>query len=279
MRFKQYILLRESSRILYHYTNNLNNILSSDSFYLTNALLSQAEASHLPKGNEYPFFLSLTRNPVSGSYRTRCRLTLDGDRLRHRYPIIPVDYWNARATGHSEQEDRLWSKDQIIKKATSYIKTIELYVPSDRLKDFRFPHIPSALSYISDRIPVYLYTDEKSFFSSKKENSISLKDKENEYAFQQRDYSNEQKDLELVEFLESGKGKNSSRFRSLQYYPHDFLNSLYADISNMRLHRSMFYNELNKRLVNLFRQRKSKDVLDFLRKSYNIIYNTDRFKE
>lgn len=274
MTFKEFFLIKESKSILYHYTNSLNDILTSNTFELSNALLSNSESRFLPEGNKKPYFMSFARNR-SGEYRGGELLVIDGDKLSHRYRLIPTNYYGSRMGFSNEMEERLWSSEPFIKNAISYIKEIHLYVPEESLKDDKNPLISSRIPYL--KIPVYIYTSRKDLFLMNKKKALEIKDW-SEYPTKFSYSGSQERDLELIEFLETGKPKGKRRFLDYQYYPRDFVDSIAANIHNMRSQRSIFYRELSRRLTNLFRKYNSTDINDFLKKAYNDIFKSDYFK-
>jgi hypothetical protein len=264
MNFKEYYLLREAQSIYYHYTYALDDILMSDSFELSNALLKPAESRLLPKGFKKTYYLSMSRNP-SGSYKGNQLLVLDGDRLSQKYQIIPTNYWGSRSGMGGEMEDRLWSKEPFIPKAKSYIKEIHLYIPEDKIRDKSDPYIPAILEYI--KIPFYIYTNRKDLFLMNKNKALDIENFD-ELSTKFKYRGKEEYYLNLIQFLESGKTSENIR----PFGKSDFIHGISADLHNMASEKGIIYRELNRRLVDLMKKSGETDVIEFLKKRYNEIY-------
>lgn len=265
MNFKEYYLLREAQSIYYHYTYALSDILSSNVFELSNALLKPAEARFLPKGFDKPYYLSMSRNP-SGSYKGNQLLVLDGDRLSQKYQIVPTNYWGTRVGPRSEMEDRLWSKEPIIPNAKSYIKEIHLHVPKEKLYDKINPEIPASLEYAG--IPFYIYIDRKDLFLMNKKKALQIEEFD-ELASKFKYRGREEIYLDLIKFLETGKASQNTR--GYLFSKGDFVFGIGSELQNMASERGVLFRELNRRLHQLMKNSGETDLEKFLRKRYEEI--------
>jgi hypothetical protein len=136
------MLSEGGSDILYHFTNtyNLINILNNNEFNLSIAI---GTPSDFNTNKKRFFFFSTTRSKNSGFVRGDVKIVLDSYKLKQRYKITPVDYWQystnpsdysnkddyINALKHSEQEDRIVSNKSTIPNAINYI--LELHILLD----------------------------------------------------------------------------------------------------------------------------------------------------
>ncbi len=86
------------------------------------------------------FYLSTTRSKSSGFRKGDSKIVLDGRKLKQRYKITPVDYWNwpkndkqdTSAYIYSmkslEQEDRIVTDKPSIPNAKDYLLGIHIYI-------------------------------------------------------------------------------------------------------------------------------------------------------
>lgn len=175
------------SPILYHYTNvhKLASILKENQFRLYTSLGTGAEEDQRKKQKFY--YLSTTRHKLGGYSldpgSPSAMLVLDGVKLGHKYSGDPVDYWGESFRKIDpkkfEAEDRLWSKEPIIKSATKYIKEIHLYVEEKYGK--RNDVDRKAIRHImieakKNNIPVFVYEDQKDFQTQNKKKTVDLGD-------------------------------------------------------------------------------------------------------
>lgn len=143
---KLYQLFEANNDVLYHLTNvnALSNIINTDKFQLA---LNATNDSELKMGNSKYFYMSLARNVSSGYISDKGQgnsigvgviLKINGRKLSQRYSLKPVEYWgleNGRQGGDiptsrgREQEERLFSNDQYIDNALSYIDEIRILIP------------------------------------------------------------------------------------------------------------------------------------------------------
>lgn len=139
-------ILRESGH-LYRAVGltELYKVLNANALFLKFAEGVEFETS----GKQGRFFLSLARvkygtfarggNPTSKWMGANIVLVLDGDLLRSKYRVRPVDFWSGSGDHHyshpptdKEQEERLISDKDRIPGANKYIMAIHIYVDSDQ---------------------------------------------------------------------------------------------------------------------------------------------------
>jgi len=183
------------SSIIYHGTSvyALNKILDTDTLHAVPDLGTHAE-KFLNKSKHKIYYISTTRTRT-GAYhrlddysREHALIVLDGRKLMaDGYTGNPVDYWGydfSKRLGKSESEDRIYLDKPEIPNIHKYIKEIHIFVKpldNDKLDDNREnKRIRIArLAYIKARkkgLPVFLYTDYKSFNILDKRNTVSIND-------------------------------------------------------------------------------------------------------
>jgi len=245
------IIFERLSAVLYHYTNisNVLEILNTDSFRLTPDIASKAETSF--RKTDKIYYMSFSRSktgqyhyPTVGS--TGVLLVVDGDKLNQRYSGTPVDYWEG--THKDEMEDRLYSSKPYIKNAHQYISEIHILIkPKDNpdwetsrfIRRARKIYIASA----KENIPVYFYTDNRSFNSLDKDKAVPISSIEltkfdptdRPYQSIGRNYFEPYMELLSVD----DASKLSKRAASILYnasgwYKQDAIRTLSADIHNSR---------------------------------------------
>lgn len=150
------------SSIVYHFTSiyALYKILLSQKFYLKTGVFRHSYEHTLSDGKRM-YYLSTTRNKnayegYSNGYKDEgaVRITLDGEKLSHKYKGSPTNYWgddsslgrikylNPNKVGqpmiwndevkqhrHDETEDRIWSFHPTIPNIMEYIKRIDIFIP------------------------------------------------------------------------------------------------------------------------------------------------------
>ena len=123
------------SSIVFHFTKLVNavSILEGNKFILSTLMVNDDEEKHKPgkkKDKDKYFYLSVARSKnskfISTNYRSGVVFTLDGTKLGNKYSAKPVYYYNHRESTQdwSEQEDRIFSKYNMIPNALSYVKEI-----------------------------------------------------------------------------------------------------------------------------------------------------------
>ena len=145
----QFLISERLTSVIYHFTglSALYNILQNDAIVLRSSYGRTSDDLHKRK----KFYLSCTRqrNGLMGySHKCSVRITLDGDMLNTRFEGGPVDYWGKtmgkqsyydkdmnsqipKIQSSTENEDRLYSNEPIIKNAKSYIRRVDVLVKSD----------------------------------------------------------------------------------------------------------------------------------------------------
>ena len=188
---KKLLQLKERiSSIVYHgtYIHRLYDILKTNEFHLTSNLGTSSDQI----GGDYFYYLSVARIKFGGYMRSfslanACILVLDGDKFNNRYKGGPVDYWGREFRSASdslegklrndENEERIFSDNDTIPKAMSYIKEIHISMSdfkADNEDDF-FEIVVEHDDYqtvkniarlaLSEGIPVYIYANPSAFQS------------------------------------------------------------------------------------------------------------------
>ena len=170
-----------ATSILFHATNlsKLNTILTDDKFELTTCV-------GIPAENEYAkeyYYLSMTRSRLGDYHLRNCNtgdvlITLDGNKLNQRYKTKPIDYWGEerrKYTGGSyEAEDRLFTNDPFIDKASQYIVEISIIVkPEDIAQRGKF--IRSVMLKAKYKhIPMYIFSNPKDWLTNNKAKAYKI---------------------------------------------------------------------------------------------------------
>lgn len=255
-----------ASDILYHFTSKINQILETNEFILR-PTFAYSRTVEYEKSNKKLFFMSTTRSKSSGYKSGNTKIVLDGRKLKQRYKIIPVDYWNWEkklksssisdlryyidAMKSLEQEDRIVSDKPIIPNASDYILSIHYLRYGDDDKYLK------RLSYYCEKhnIPLYAYATPNDFKShrnsielNKSDDLIDTKEKEYKLPYSFLDvaalvsYNNEEnrklihellKDSELIDEFETNMKKEITNH--LKY------NAIYDD-ETLRLYINSFKN-------------------------------------
>jgi len=193
-------LTETTSDIVYHLTNlgSLADIIDSNKFRLP---LSSSTSAEVAMGVHKLFYMSLARNPSSGYIsdkgegnvilKNQPLLVLDGAKLSQRYKIVPVEYWGVKngrqGSGPNsrgkEQEDRLFSDQQFIPDAISYIKEIRIILDPkiDERESSRLRKLYLALSKTNIAVKWYCNVDDYEYggiFSPDYEQTKAKKRKE-----------------------------------------------------------------------------------------------------
>jgi len=116
------MLLEGASDIMYHFTQAKHavSILTDNYFKLS---VGDKRDKELNQGKD--FYLSTTRTKILGFNSAPVKLVLDGRRLKMRYRIAPVKYFEGEKT---EQEDRIISDKQFIPNAKQYILSVHMVI-------------------------------------------------------------------------------------------------------------------------------------------------------
>lgn len=176
------------SKTIYHFTTlqNLLEIMNTDNMYLQSGLRSGGSDS---KSNSKLFYLCFTRvsDGRFGYSRNRnVRIEFDGDRLSYNYSGKPIDYWgetmgkqyyfkNAQEDNkiidytqpYTENEDRLFSKEPVIRDVSKYINRIDVLVNENNEQEM-------AIAYkLCHKDNIFIYNNQKDF-NAKNQNTINL---------------------------------------------------------------------------------------------------------
>jgi len=172
------LLTERATGVLYHYTGTAAamKILRTGQFELASVVGTKSESDYAPKG--HPYFLSLTRTTLGDYHRYvgtgGVLFKLNGDWFNSRYIVKPVDYWNGAwlhsdGTRTRESEDRVFSRESSIPIAA----ITEVHVLLKDQDEFRSPYTRQIMILAKQQgIPVYLYTDEKSWRITDKRNTL-----------------------------------------------------------------------------------------------------------
>ena len=267
-------ILCEEFGLLYHITgiNTLWSILRHDRFETTYALGTEAEASH-GKSHGKAFYMSTSHVPVNrySSHGGAVMLVLDGDKLRQRYRIKPVNYWGLMGQQDSESEERLFTDDSEIKNFKSYIKEVHVLWRKDVNQEWYH-----GLGAYNDKFPIYFYDDRKAFFLLDKRRAKPLEELvQDDPGYPDRnvgtrshwDVKEYHSMDEFVSFLEGGgKNRKSKWYQYLRYYHSDFLNQAAADVHNFRSKHGPETRIIWQRLEAVRRKYGATDLRDLIKK-------------
>ncbi len=185
IRFKAF-LGEGLSAIVYHSTNvyKVIQILKSDQFKLSTSVGTSADDDHNKKGKFY--YMSFTRSKLgyyTGSGEDSALLVLDGKGLNQRYSGNPVDYWGRSfrmiEPAKNEMEDRLFSNEPFIEKASKYIKEIHVRSSTtkwggdrDVLRKSKWTREVMKLAK-QKKISIFFYEDDQDFILQNKNKSVT----------------------------------------------------------------------------------------------------------
>jgi hypothetical protein len=177
------ILEEGLSDIVYHFTyiHSVVDILEENRFKLSTNLGSDADLT--TSKNKFYFF-STTRSKTKQYRNGNVKIKLDGKKLGYKYKGFPIDYWqyskNPKDWGDksgyrqtllsSEEEDRIISNKPYIDNSKSYILEIHIL-----LSKFEFENLKKLINF-SKEIPIFFYTDKKSFLIENKRNVVNIND-------------------------------------------------------------------------------------------------------
>ena len=173
------LITEMATSVLFHYTSTKAacEIVTNGVFSLSSTVGNKSEQDYAPPG--YPYFLSLTRTSL-GDYHNfvgsgGTLFKLNGGWFNSRYPVKPIDYWagawqHSNGTRTREAEDRVFSKTPTIP-ATAIA---EIYVLIKEQNEHRSPWTRKLMFVAKQRqLPVYLFTDEKSWKTLDKRKAVS----------------------------------------------------------------------------------------------------------
>lgn len=261
-------LLGEGLNDLYHATTlkALYRIVYDDLFELSYGR-GDAESEI---GNK-PFFASFSRIPANRyrSHGADVTIIVDGDKLRQRHKIVPVDYWRMGGAG-SESEERLWSSKPAISPFKQYLKAVHVYYDgnADRQKQYE------DLQYFS--VPVYVYRDRKAYFlldTRRAQTAKEFVDSLGDAPLVPQPYTSVMGDDRelmrmdaLLDFLESGGTLHTKPwYDRLRYYHTDFINQLACDVHNFRSKKGFAVRKIWQRFETLLAKYGAANIRGFAR--------------
>lgn len=166
------ILSEGASDVLYHYipTAYILDMLQRNKI---NTVASIGIDSDYVLNRKKFYYLSTTRSRSSGYKKSNAKIVLDGRKLKQKYKIIPVDYWNwpksdkgdisyyISAMKSLEQEDRIILDKPSIPNAKDYILGIHIYVED------KIHNISKQIIDICERenIPIFIYDNKQNFYN------------------------------------------------------------------------------------------------------------------
>jgi len=180
-------LVEGLSPVLFHYTSPeaLRSILRKNEFRLSPDIGSDDEISHRKGGKDDRsgryYYMSTARHKIGGFSKDRkagVMLVLDGVKLGYNYAGRPIDYvgqsigyessedkpFSAGSRERSEAEDRVYSRESTIPKASKYIREIHiLYGDTATNNDKRSIRVAYQMATKKYDIPVYFYKNVRDF--------------------------------------------------------------------------------------------------------------------
>ncbi len=163
-------VLVEANAVLWHSTSRAPKIIADDCFQLTFA--GGTHSDNLSPGKQ--FYLSCSRIPHGGYSHSeyyknvQFKFQLDGQKLAHRFRIIPVQYWGGEMARQyrerDENEDRVVTAEHEIRPASKYTTALHVFIPSDEDLD-RNNHNRRALLQLAEpnNFKILYYRDAKAY--------------------------------------------------------------------------------------------------------------------
>jgi len=265
-------LLQEGLGPLYHATNvqALVAILNEDVLELG---YSRGDSETIISRG-YPFFASFSRT-LQNRFRqyTSATIVVDGDALRARYKIVPVDYWQAGPAG-SESEERLLSKEPEIRGFKKYILSMHVFYNA---RDHQLGAY-DLLEYFGN---CWFYANRQDYHTQRRgvlaADFLKHQTPANEPMYPHKDRSS--RTLNGVEVLltwleKGGKGQSRSTgedrwHRYLWSYPHDFVIQLSNEIGSLKSHPGVASRNFRKRMEVLLSKYGANSLRDFAMKFYD----------
>jgi len=178
--------------ILYQYRSphTILKILQKDSFFPSVSFGTSSEVA-INKG--YKYYISFARN-LRGTYHRQGRMAaymvINGRKLGERFKGSAIDYWEGEAQRlgrpkETEVEDRLFTNEPVIKNAAQYIESIHVSMPfktgtKSYSVNYTTPNIETLKELDEEAkkraIPIYYYTDVRSYRMKNTKAAISLDD-------------------------------------------------------------------------------------------------------
>ncbi len=222
---------------------------------------------------DYPFFASFSRT-LRNRFRshTNATLVVDGDALRARYRLQPVDYWRAGPEG-SESEERLFSKEPEIPNFKRFLLSTHF------LYDARQHQlgIYDSLEYFDN---CWFYANRADYLMQRRgelaETFLPKQTMADEPVYTTTDRSSRplQDFQNLLAWLERGgrgQSKDKGEYRWYQYLwsmPHDFITQFANEVGNLKAHPGVAARGFRRRLEALLAKYGAKTLREFALKFY-----------
>lgn len=175
------------SSVLFHFCDlgNLYYICNDNQFVLSTVYRGAADEK-INQGKQ--FYLSCTRQ-IDGrqgySSEKNVRIELDGDLLNQRFKGGPVDYWGVGmgkqsyykekyvhgVQSRTENEDRIFSNEPIIRDAAKYVKRIDILINQNNKKQMP---IVFSICMTAFKDLIHLYDNKKDFLLRKTDGNPEL---------------------------------------------------------------------------------------------------------
>lgn len=169
------IISEGASDILYHFmfSHYVLDMLQKNKLNMVAAI--GKDSDYKINKNKF-YYLSTTRSKSSGFRKGDSKIVLDGRKLKQRYKITPVDYWNwpkndkqdTSAYIYSmkslEQEDRIVTDKPSIPNAKDYLLGIHIYVRNKIGTD-----VKKIIDICEkENIPIFIYDNQQNFYNQTK---------------------------------------------------------------------------------------------------------------
>lgn len=166
------ILSEGASDVLYHYipTAYILDMLQKNKINMVAAI--GTDSDYVVSKNKF-YYLSTTRSKSSGFKKSDSKIVLDGRKLKQKYKIVPVDYWQSNKSDKQdtssyiysmqslEQEDRIVTDKPSIPNAKDYILGIHIYV-GDKIHNISRQIIDICEK---ENIPIFIYDNRQNFYN------------------------------------------------------------------------------------------------------------------
>ena len=166
------IISEGASDILYHFmfSHYVLDMLQKNKLNMVAAI--GKDSDYKINKNKF-FYLSTTRSKSSGFRKGDSKIVFDRRKLKPRYKITPVDYWNWPKSDKDdtptyissmqslEQEDRIITDTPSIPNAKDYILGIHMYVGN------KIRNISKQIIDICEKenIPIFIYNNRQNFYN------------------------------------------------------------------------------------------------------------------
>jgi hypothetical protein len=279
--FEQHLLFEETGP-LYHATN----AKAFYRIYNDNVLeLSYGRVKGEKELQEnYPFFASFSRIP-NNYYRNRKSITIvvDGDKLKQRYRLRPVNYWK-NIPDIAESEERLLSDKPEIRDFKNYITEIHVLYDEDI-------HASGLYDLFYGISNAWFYRDRKEYMTMRKGipaqdflDSVKSPQKSQNYTDKSYNEIDLMKLDDLLNWLEGGgkdrdpKIGNTRWYEYLHTYTKSFEENVYQVIHFQRNMKGVAVRKNWLRWEALLKKYKAKDVEEFCENFLKEHSNNSRYK-